>query len=168
MGVRPPARRSLLKGALAAPVILTVCPAPALARATGLACMVRDAQKAEIPPTPAPMVSSDSDDWVRLRVDMMELSVFEGAKLKKIEGKYFLGVDKATYWQVQDLDPQRIFVSPTSYTVHNVAARRTGESKYALLHIDSDLQEAGFAMERRGGNPITLSCWTSVGRARAA
>jgi hypothetical protein len=171
MDDRNSARRKLLKGALAAPAVFAVRPASAQAMNSVVACMARDAQKAALPPRPAELVAGDADDWVRMRLELYELQVFQGSALKTLPGRYFIGSDRSTYWRILDARagmmgaraaPMYVTASQTNFTVGSVAARATGESRYALVFFDSAGGETGFAWERNGGNPLTSSCFTSL------
>ena len=164
-------RRNLLKGALAAPAIFTVRPASAQAIDSATQCLLRDAQKSALPPRPAALSAIDADDWVRQRIDIFQLSMFQGSELKMLPGTYFIGADRSTYWRIQEARagmmgassaPMYVTATPTTYTVGSVVANATGQSRYALVYFDSTGTQTGFALERGGGNPLSTSCWTSV------
>jgi hypothetical protein len=165
------ARRKLIKGALAAPAVFAVRPASAQGLNSVSACVTRDAAKAALPPRPAELVAADADDWMRMRLELYELQVFQGNALKTLPGRYFIGSDRATYWYVRDARagmmgarsaPLYVTATQSQYTVGSVAARATGEARYALVYFDSGGGETGFAWERGGGNPLTASCFTSL------
>lgn len=165
------ARRKLIKGALAAPAIFAVRPASAQSVSSVTACIVRDAQKAALPPRPGELVAADADDWVRMRLELYELQAFQGNALKTLPGRYFVGADRSTYWRLADTRagmmgarsaPMFVTAAQSQFTVGSVAARATGESRYALVFFDSNGVETGFAFERGGGNPLTASCFTSL------
>lgn len=171
MDDQPSARRKLIKGALAAPAIFAVRPASAQAVGSVTACLLRDAQKAALPPQPGALLAADADDWVRMRLELYELQVFQGNALKTLPGRYFVGADRSTYWQIADARagmmgaraaPMFVTASQSQFTVGSVAARATGEARYALVFYDSNGVETGFAFERNGGNPLTFSCFTSL------
>lgn len=119
--------------------------------------MKRDALKAASPPKPSALMPVDNDDWLRVKLDLCELSVYSGNKLRTLEGKYFLGADNLTYWKVAGMT-----ASPTEYTVHTCSARKTGEFRYALVYVDPLGNQVGYAMQQNGGQAITGSCWTSL------
>ena len=88
-------RRQLLKGFLAAPLVLTARLASALALSSAAACKVRDAKQANQYPGPDKLSNYANDEWLRVDVDMCELRT--NGSSKKLDGKYFLSTDKTTY-----------------------------------------------------------------------
>src|SRR5215475_9473346 len=98
-------RRSFIKGSVGVgvPLVLTVGPGSAIARSSNQACLSRDADRANAGmKKPVVMTQIDADDWLRVQVDLVELSVWQGAELKALPGKYFLGTDKSTYWRLDE------------------------------------------------------------------
>jgi len=157
-----PTRRQLLKGSLAAPLVLTARPASAWALSSAAACKVRDAEKATQYPEPDKLSHWSSDEWLRVNCDLVELRK-DG---KKLSGKYFLGADKAHYWKVVD-DSGRLRADKTQHTVATCTYKKTGERKYGLCYVDDDGYQCGFGWEDHGGKCITKSCWTSIKAQRA-
>jgi hypothetical protein len=155
-------RRSLLKGAMAAPFVLTVGPAAAQANASSIMCLKRDAARAAEQNTPVFSVV-DGDDWMRVSCELFRLRVGEGAAAAEIPGKYFLGLDRFTYWRL-DEGAGRLTATRTTYTTGtpNCIATRLGERRFALVYVDQTGQRVGYAAETKGGTPVTGSCWTSV------
>ena len=157
------ARRKLLKGSLAAPLLLTVQPASANARtSTALVCARRDELRAEQWPRPGELTQADADDWLRIKVDICELYRPNDPRgFERIEGKYFLGADSTHYWRLEESGPGALRASRTDLTVHRVVANKTGEVRNGLVYIDPDGSPTGYAWERNGGRPISQSCWHS-------
>jgi hypothetical protein len=161
------ARRSFMKGSVAAPLVLTVGPAAARARASNIACINRDADRAATAsPRPAAVAMVDADDWLRTRIELVELNVWGEHSSKPLPGKYFLGADRRTYWKLDESSVTPT-ATPTSYTTSNCSARRTGERRHALVYVDPRGHTRGYAFETNGGTPVTGSCWTSVAVFRA-
>src|SRR5262245_28839919 len=161
------ARRKLLKGSAAAPLLLTVQPAgaQALAMARGSIglCVRRDQERSQQSPKPAELTGMQTDEWLRTQVDVCELYEQKDAKgLDRIDGNYFLGADRTYYWKIDDkvaLSSQ--LASRSDYTVNKVVARKTGQVKQALVYLGPDGVPVGYAWEKNGGYPISRSCWHS-------
>jgi len=161
-------RRSFVKGSVAAPLVLTVGPAAARAQSSTLMCLARDEQRAKSgTPKPAAMIAVDADDWLRIQVDLFALNIWQGQELKAVDGKHFLGVDKTTYWRLDESVFGRPSAAPTAYNTSNCTARKLGERRFGLVYVDQRGGRTGYAFEKNGGNPVTASCWTSVAVFRA-
>lgn len=155
-------RRRLLKGSLAAPLLLTVRPAGAQALRSNAICATRDQLRATQSPTLNDLTLTDEDDWFRVKVDLVELGRFKEVQgLDTIEGKFFISSDNTRYWRLQEAGPKGSFAVPTNYTVQDVVPRNLGEARYALVSIGPDGQPIGYLLEGRGGFAITGSCLTS-------
>jgi len=156
-----PTRRQLLKGSLAAPLVLTARPASAWALSSAAACKIRDEQTAQKYPGPEKLCDYAQDEWLRVDCDIHELKVYKNYRWTKIDGKYFLGTDKTTFWKVNESYGQ-LSGEKTSYTKNNCTSSKTGERKYGLCYVDDDMHVCGYAWESHGGKCITKSCWTSI------
>jgi hypothetical protein len=153
-------RRSLLKGAMAAPFVLTVGPAAAQANASSIMCLKRDAARAAEENT-AVFSVVDGDDWMRVSLELLQLRSSTGLTATEIPGKHFLGLNRFTYWRL-DEGAGRFTATLTTYTTANCTATPLGERRFALVYVDSTGQRVGYAAETKGGTPVTASCWTSV------
>jgi len=112
---------------------------------------------------PIVMVSVDADEWMRVEVDLLGLSVWNGSSFQALPGEYFLGVDKLTYWLLeQGATPSSQIGVPTQYKTFNATARKLNKRRFALVYVDSQGRRMGYAFEKNGGNAVTGSCWTSV------
>lgn len=156
-----PTRRQLLKGSLAAPLVLTARPASAWALSSAAACKVRDTEKSQQYPGPEKLSHHSADEWLRVDCDLHKLKVYKKNRWREIDGKYFLGADKNTFWKVSESYGQ-LTAQKTSYTKSNCQATKTGERKYGLCYVDDDMYVKGYAWETHGGKCITKSCWTSI------
>jgi len=155
-------RRAFVKRSITAPLVLTVGPALARANASSMACLSRDALRAT-QDKPIVMVSIEADEWMRVEVDLVGLSVWNGSSFQTLPGQYFLGVDKLTYWLLeQGATPNSQIGVPTQYKTFNATPRSLNQRRFALVYVDSQGRETGYAFEKNGGNAVTGSCWTSV------
>jgi hypothetical protein len=154
-------RRSFVRGAMAAPFVLTVGPGTARAQASSIMCLKRDAVR-EVELKPPPMMQIDADDWMRVKIDLVQLSTWQGHTPKLIPGKHFLSVDKFTYWRLDEVRFGTPTAVPTTYSTGNCTATTLSERRFALVYVDQTAQRTGYAFERNGGSAVTGSCWTSV------
>jgi len=156
-----PTRRQLLKGSLAAPLVLTARPASAWALSSAAACKWRDGERAERDYELEKLVNQANDEWLRCDVDICKLKVYKDHQWVDVDGKYFLGVDKSTFWKVHD-SFGKLSAEKTSYTVGNCSYTKTSEKKYGLTYVDDDCNQVGYCWESYGGKCITKSCWWSI------
>jgi len=154
-------RRQLLKGSLAAPLVLTARPASAWALSSAAACKTKDGEKAQYDQDLEKLSHYSSDEWLRVEVDLCRLKVYKKGEWITLDGKYYLGADKATYWKVHE-SYGKLTAEKSSYTVSNCSYSKTGTKKYGLCYVDDALNEVGYCWEPRGGQSITKSCWWSI------
>jgi len=155
------ARRRILKGTTAIPLLFTMRTASATALGSAVACLKKDAMKNGGSTKPHEIVKTSSDGWLRVKCDLCELSVYSNNKLKKLDGKYFLGADKVKYWKLSE-QFGRETCSASEHTVHSCSARKTGEFRYMLVYVDQVGNQTGYVPQTNGGHPVTGSCWTSI------
>lgn len=156
-------RRKLLKGSAAAPLILTVRPAAATARTSLAVCIERDATRRR--PDQILASNSHADEWMRAKVDILELTVWDSDKKKWVEledRRFFLGFDKTTYWQLDRHDPYRAPASPSRYHKGTSVREEKKGERHALVYVNNEGRVVGTAWEKRGGTHCTQSCWASV------
>ncbi len=154
------ARRALLKGAIAAPAVFSVRTASAQTEYVQR-CIANGMAQAAVR-KPVALANVDNDDWYRVPVDIYQLSVYQGATLKPVEGKFILGVDKVRYWKINDTSGLRATVgTPTTHTVGRCVATKTGEVRHALVYVDRDGNQVGLAFEPRNGVAAFTSCLVS-------
>jgi hypothetical protein len=154
-------RRKLLKGSLAAPVVLTVRPASATAVTSATACYKRCEEKAQDTRPPKMSHTMHSDEWMRVELDECRLSPSIGKNF--YDGKYFLGFDKHTYWRLDSRDPYYAPAQPSSHTKGSCYAEKTGRKMYAIAYCDRDGEIKGYAWENKWHHsPVTWSCYTSA------
>ena len=154
-------RRRLLKGSLAAPVVLTVRPASATAQTSAAACFRRcDARAKDYPPSKF-SGGAHSDEWMRVKVDVCRLAPSVGKP--HYGGKYFLGFDQHTYWRLDDNDPYNKPAKSSNYTKGSCYEEKTGQHMYGVAYIDKQGSVVGFAWDNKyQGTPVTMSCYTSA------
>ena len=156
-----PTRRQLLKGSLAAPLVLTARPASAWALSSAAACKTRDWEKAQNDWDLEKLAHHHYDEWLRCDVDLCKLKVYKYGKWIDLDGEYFLGADKTTYWKIHDRYG-KLSAEKSSYTVSNCSYTKTGTKKYGLAYVDDDFKQVGYCWEPQGGKCITKSCWWSI------
>jgi hypothetical protein len=76
--------------------------------------------------------------------------------------RYYLGMDKSTYWELDRHDPYRAPAKPSKYRKeHGIREKRKGE-RHALVYVKDDGRVVGVAWEKHGGTHCSKSCWTSL------
>jgi hypothetical protein len=154
-------RRRLLKGSLAAPVVLTVRPASAQAITSAAACLNRSEAAARNDPPDRFASSAQADEWMRVEIELCRLAPEHGKPFHG--GKYFLGFDKHNYWRLDDHRPQHAPATRTHHTRGSSHEEKTGERLYALAYIDRDGQVVGYAWDQSlQGAPVLQACYSSV------
>jgi hypothetical protein len=160
-----PSRRDLLRGTLAAPLVLTARTAGAWAQTSAGVCRTYDKDRAQSNP-PKECVSVSSDEWLRIRVRICGLKDSKGNSLS---GKYCKGCGSGTgwqysttYWKVDDSDPYNIKLSQTSWTTGNCAPSWTSQYVYCIAYCDDSGNVCGYGCQPNGGYPVSASCWTSL------
>jgi hypothetical protein len=154
-------RRRLLKGSLAAPLVLTVRPASAHAVTSATACLKRCEVIAHEKRPPKMSSALRSDEWLRVECDICRIAPSHGKPFH--DGKYFLGFDGHTYWRVDDKNPYYAPATPTSHSKGSCYAEKTGQKMYGIGYFDHTGTLKGFAWDNKwGGSPVTWSCYTSA------
>lgn len=156
-------RRTLLRGTLSAPVVMTVTPALGAARTTFMAC----ADNAAVRPVSAiaPDASLNPDEWLRIDLDIFEVTLPNEKGEPVVQpGRYFVGPDKSAMYQLADVRPES--TPPTlvhRFHAHTIGLqKRSVEKRRALAYVDRNGDVIGYAWQRRGGAHITASCYASV------
>jgi hypothetical protein len=154
-------RRRLLKGSLAAPVVLTVRPASAHAITSATACLKRCETVAKEKNPPKISQALRSDEWMRVEFDVCRVAPSVGKNWHS--GKYFLGFDKHTYWRLDDRNPYYMPAVASQYTKSNCYAEKTGQKMYGMAYMDEIGTLKGFAWDNKWhAKPATWSCYTSA------
>jgi hypothetical protein len=156
-------RRKLVGSALATPLVLTVRQASARAKTSMAACLQEDANRAR--PEYVLASAEQQDEWLRAKVDICELSVWNHEKREWVDLKdrrFYLGTDNQTYWQLDSRDPWRAPASPTQYRKGSWVREHKKGVRYMVVHVRSDGKVVGKGWEKNGGQHTTKSCWASV------
>jgi len=155
-------RRKFLGSALATPLVLTVRQASAHAKTSLVACLERDGKR-RVDDILAH--SSHSDEMMRAKVDILELSYWDDRKNKWVEiedRRFILGFDKSTYWQLDRDDPYRSPASPSQYRKGSGIREKKKGERHALVYVKDDGRIVGMGWEKRGGTQCSKSCWASL------
>ncbi len=155
-------RRHLLKGSLAAPLVLTVRSAAGTGTAmqSATACQVRDRDRYAHDKIYKFKPGPNDDEWLRTAVKICRIRKKNGDK--KVEsGEYFWG-NTGCFWQYVkngsdcDVYEKKDFIDST----HKVDKELRTE--YGLVCIDNKGVPKYFAWEKKDYSPITCSCWASL------
>lgn len=144
-----PTRRKLLRGTLAAPLVLTVVSPSALAVSSFQECIDRAAQ-ANVNSLPAFVNSADG--WYRT-----ETSIYQG-KLKGGGGDQDFYETGGRYYPVNTCNQ-------TGYVANDFTGNTAPsylEKRLGLVYVNSSGQPVGFGpCNPQNGFPVSTSCWTS-------
>ena len=157
-------RRRLLQGSLSAPLVMTVTSAVGAGRTTFTACL----DNARLQPKPYRVMARSnygSDDWLRVQVDVLEVSFSDGdGKMIKQPGKYFVGPDKSTLYKLAESRSET--TPPTIATKFNAYTpgmqKQVVEKRYALAFADNHGKVVGYGWQDNGGAHCKKSCFSSV------
>jgi len=155
-------RRKLLKGSAAVPLILTVRQASAHARTSLAACLDKEVKRK---PSEVFTHSPHADEWLRAKIDVVELSFWDEHKRKWVDiedRRFYLGFDKSTYWQLDRHDPYRAPASPSKYRKGQVVREKKKGELHPLVSVRENGQVVGMAWEKHGGMHLSKSCWASI------
>jgi hypothetical protein len=155
-------RRKLLQGSAAVPLILTVRPAAAHARAS-LSCMDKDTKREK--PYSILKSSGSPDEWMRKKIGVYQLAVWDEHKKKweTLENRRFIhGVDGDSYWELDRHSPHSAPALRTSMTRGTGIQETKLEERMALAYFGDDGDLRGYGWEDHGGKHCTTSCWNSL------
>jgi len=140
-------RRKLLRGSLAAPVVLTVASPSALARTSFLACIERGANA----PRPNPFTTS-GDSMYRRSVPAYSFKLIGDASNKY---SYFYNASTRMYYRLDICDL-------TGVSELQIAGQKTAlGSRWGLVYFNNNGDEVGFGICPNGGYAVSASCWSS-------
>ena len=167
------ARRRLMRGALSAPALMTVCSGSAFAQASNMRCLA-NAANATTPP--AAWGTAGTDTFLRVRlylVTTLEDCNPAGNNCTTVYKFYVKGSDLGSMARGPGMpsNTQYIQINPTSYAtigspVNAITAPPTIRSQayadqYVALRIDATGQIVGIGSVGQGGM-VGMSCWNSV------
>jgi hypothetical protein len=154
-------RRRLLKGSLAAPLVLTVRPASAQAVTSAVACLKRCEINAHYENPSKITHALRSDEWMRVEFDVCRLAPSIGKPF--FSGKYFLGYNRYTYWRLDDRNPYHAPAQESHHTKGSCYAEKTGQKLYGIAYVDRTGTIKGFGWDNEWHDtPVTWSCYTSA------
>jgi hypothetical protein len=157
------ARRRLLKGSLAAPLVMTVAPSTYAAQSSFTACLARGA--GDTKPSLILAAYERSDEWLRVPVEIYKVFVLnkKGEPVEQ-DGTYFLGPDKLTFFKLDKRRPES--EEPKQITEFNALTpgltKTLAGQRYALAYVTDRGSVVGFAWQSNGGTHCRHSCWASV------
>jgi hypothetical protein len=157
-------RRHLLKGSLAAPLVLTVRSAAGTGTAmtSAGACRIRDKDRYEDGNVYKFQKYKDADEWLRKEVQICKLEKKDSwGRYQEISGEYFKG-DTGCWWQMVKNGEDCSVYQKSDYTDSNCRIYQNVRKEYGLVCVDDYGQVKGFAWEKKEHPPITGSCWASL------
>jgi hypothetical protein len=157
-------RRHLLKGSLAAPLVLTVRSAAGtgMAMTSAGACRMRDKDRYGDENVYKFRKYKDEDEWLRKEVQICKLEKKDSwGRYQQVSGEYFKG-DTGCWWQmVKNGDDCNVY-QKSDYDDSNCRIYQYVRKEYGLVCVDEYGQVKGFAWEKPSYSPITCSCWASL------
>jgi hypothetical protein len=156
-------RRHLLKGSLAAPLVLTVRTAAGTggAMTSAAACRAADKDRYADGGTRKFRLYKDQDEWLRKEVQICKLQKKNSnGYWQDIDGEYFKG-DTGCWWQMVKSGDDCNVYQKSDYTDSSCRIRQYVRKEYGLVCVDDYGQVKGFAWEKPSYSPITGSCWAS-------
>jgi len=158
-------RRRLIKGTVAAPLVLTVSRASAgsVSRTTFSGCLVNTDGK----PQPRHVVA-EPDEVFRISRDVYEVHRGDNKGRRfgpnKGEGRYVLGWDDQTLYRIDGdrLVSQYEKSGGAMMRTHDMHLQPTGKKVELLAYVDEHGNVLGLAPEPNGGSWCYKSCYASV------
>jgi hypothetical protein len=160
-------RRHLLKGSLAAPLVLTVRSAAGTGMAIGsaAACRIRDKERYENEDVNKFKSRRQLDEWVRYEVQFCKLEKKDSqGKWQKISGEYFKDFQGTggCWWQAVPNGDDYDVYRKIDYTDSNCRSYENVRKRYALVCVDEHGYVKDYAWAKKDDSPITGSCWASL------
>ena len=149
----PNARRRLIRGAFAAPAIMTVCSGSALANSSSLRCVAN-----QVNAPAAPGVTSATDSWVRVQLWTQGTSTnyfVSGADVVALKPASTTAYISATAWQSFDIG------NNTAGAIGGTSSgkQRSNPAKWAAIRVEASGNIVGVGAG--SGTAIAGTCWTS-------
>jgi hypothetical protein len=148
------ARRRLIRGAFAAPAIMTVYSGSALANSSSLRCVANKANAAEMPG-----VTSGTDTWVRVQLWTQGSSnaayYISGADVVALKPASTTAYIGATAWQAFDKGTN------TAGAIGGTSSgkQKSSPAQWAAIRVDASGNIVGVGVG--SGSAIAGTCWTS-------
>jgi hypothetical protein len=156
-------RRKIVKGTLAAPVVMTVSSAQA-ARTSFTACLSNGAGD----PTPGRVLSTSrysDDSWLRVQVNIYKVKTPNSSGvLVERDGLYFVGPDKRTFFKLANYSSESIPATQVSdFNAYTGGLQKSVvDRRYALAYVSDGGDVVGYAWQKNGGTHCKKSCYSSV------
>jgi hypothetical protein len=156
-------RRHLIKGALAAPLVLTVRSAAGTgtAMSSAGACRVADKDKYHAGKPDKFKPTQDADEWLRKECRISKLEKYSYGKWTRMDGDYFKG-DTGHYWQIVRSGDQCNVYPKTECKEPTYRECEYVRTEYGLVCVDEWGNPKGWHWEKPEYSPITCSCWASL------
>lgn len=157
-----PARRRLVRGAFAAPAVMTVFSGRALAQ-TSATCFAKNAATTVDPTTS----SATTDIWFRVRVRKIGTGsnpLNNYVKLSEVAYSLQLSVTPFTYGGASyvRLNRDDNYAMYSDQTAPSSTDPSTFRNKWVLLRFNEEAKVVGFGgVVGSSGSPMSTSCWTS-------
>jgi hypothetical protein len=156
-------RRHLLKGSLAAPLVLTVRSAAGTgtAMSSAAACRFRDKDRYGSEKVYKFRSSNSIDEWLRKEIQICKLDKLDSKnKWQAIDGEWYKG--DTCWWQVVKNGDDYDCYEKTTHTFTNCQVRQHVRKDWGLVCVDDKGAIKGFCWEKKDYPPITGSCWASL------
>ena len=169
----PSARRRLIRGALSAPALMTVCSGSAFAQASNMRCLANAANAAT---PPAAWGTTGTDTFLRVplyKVETLEKCNPVGKNCEAVQKFYVKGSDLGSMARGPGMpsNTQYLRIDPSSYatigspvdpiTAPPTIGSQAYVSQYVALRTDATGQIVGIGSVGQGGM-VGMSCWTSL------
>ena len=175
----PSARRRLIRGALVAPALMTVCSGSAFAQASNMRCLA-NAANATTPPSDWGKIAPDTFLRVRLcKVKTMRCEIGGGNCAAAVQAHYIKGVDLSMYTrsaamptnsQYLKIDPGTYVTAgpPTTFPLTDnghvtTIVKEDYVDQYVAVRFDSTGTIVGVGVPGTSGQGgmVGTSCWAS-------
>ncbi len=149
------ARRRLIRGAFAAPTVLTLYSGGAMAaNSSALRCVVN---QNNVPVSPVPLVSTTNSTYFRVQLHAVSTS----PAVLYVRGD---SLPAARIGTLPTNSQAQVFsITSNTFTAAPVAtpANLAAQNQWAVLRVDSTGNVVGVGASGSGGSAIFQSCWTS-------
>lgn len=160
-----PNRRHLLKGSLAAPLVLTVRSAAGhgMAMSSAAMCRVHDADRAKDDDIHKFRKHARDDRWLRreMQICRLEKKDHKGDYEVLSDEEYYRD-DDGCYCQLVKRGDDYDVIRKDDYRPPKVRVHKNLRKEYGLVCVDDRGEVKGWAWDHKDHHPITGSCWSSL------
>ena len=156
------ARRQLVRGAFAAPALLTVYSGSALANASAKRCLVNQTNIPRMEP-----VSTAADNFVRIQLHQTGTSTnptywVSGATINNLKRNSTTVFIESTKWQKFDIGTNKLLDSPV--TLSTAPTLSSNPQRWAAVRFNASGSVRGVGIaSATGESALANTCWNSVG-----